>query len=117
MVCAADGSIVSTNSATKKFTTAAVRVGEVDVAEAADQDITIYSHQNSIFINFADSELANSQVQIYDLSGRMYSHIDNSIELRQRLEIPVDLRSSAGIYLVRVVSLKQVTLQRVLLRN
>jgi len=116
-VCAADGSIVSINSPTSTFATSASRVGEVDVAETADQDFTIYSHQNSIFINFADSELANSQIQIYDLSGRIYSHIDNSIELRQRLEIPVDLRSSAGIYLVKVVSLKQVTLQRVLLRN
>ena len=116
-ICAADGSIVSTNSPTPTFATAASRVGEVDVAEVANQDITIYSHQNSIFINFANSELANSQIQIYDLSGRMYSHIDNSIELRQKLEIPVDLRSSAGIFLVRVVSLKQVTLQRVLLRN
>ena len=85
-VCAADGSIVSTNSPTPTFATAASRVGEVDVAVVADQDIAIYSHKNSIYINFADSELANSQIQIYDLSGRMYSHIDNSIELRQRLE-------------------------------
>ena len=116
-VCTADGSVVSTNSPTKNFTTAATRVGVVDVAEAADQDINIYGYQDRIFINFVDSELANSQIQIFDLSGRMYSHIDNSIDLSQRLEIPVDLRSSAGIFLVRVVSIKQVTLQRVLLRN
>ena len=79
--------------------------------------ILIYSHLSKVYINFPNLRAAASQVQIYDLSGKLHRHIDNSVELRQHLEIPVDPRWSAGVYLVKVVSLNQVTLHRVLLRN
>ena len=116
-VCAADGSIVSTNSATMNFTTAAVRVGEVDVAEAVNQDITIYSHQNRIFINFANDELANSQIQIFDISGKLNRIVDNTQVGHQNLEIEMDRIPGPRVYFLRVINSQKVVTKRLLLKN
>jgi len=79
--------------------------------------VHIYSHLNKVHCNFPYLQAAASQILVYEMNGKLIRHIDNSLDPKLKLEIPLELSTDSGIYLVKVVSIKYVAVQRVLLRN
>jgi hypothetical protein len=73
---------------------------EDSLGELNDLGINLYATKNEIRIQFTHSELAKSQIEIYDISGRLLFVQSNK---NQALDIKIPVVQS-GIYIVKVAS-------------
>jgi hypothetical protein len=78
--------------------------------ELMQTGISVFSYENQIQVDFTDAELANANIAIYDLTGRLVLTHSNKSKLQANFELP-----NSGIFIVKVENAKGILTKKLYL--
>ena len=82
------------------------------IDEVANTEISIYSYSNSIFVKNSNGELNGASVVVYNIAGqKVYENAIQDVPLNR-----FDLQLKTGYYVVKVISEKELTSQKVFIK-